>query len=127
MLRAAIDRCKVGGYVVYSTCSIAIEENEAVVDYIVSKRYVKVIDTGLNMENKIYKKFKDKSFHDRIKHCVRVFPHVHNLDGFFIAKLKKLKDGEKKSEEEEKIVKKKKIKKKKKKDKKTVNTKDNNN
>ena len=118
MLRAAIDRCKVGGYIVYSTCSIAIEENEAVVDYIVSKRYVKVIDTGLNMENKIFKKFKDKSFHDRIKYCVWVFPHIHNLDGFFIAKLKKLKDGEKKSEEDEKIVKKKKIKKKKKKGKK---------
>lgn len=103
-----------GGYVVYSTCSIAIEENEAVVDYIVSKRHVKVIDTGLNLENKIYKKFKDKAFHDRIKYCVRVFPHIHNLDGFFIAKLKKLKDGEKSSENEVQIVKKKKIKKKKK-------------
>ena len=83
-------------------------------DYVVNRRYVKVIDTGLNFENKVYKKFKDKKFHDWIKYCIRVFPHVHNLDGFFICKLKKLKDGIKSRENDEKNNKKKKIKKNKK-------------
>jgi ribosomal RNA methyltransferase Nop2 len=95
LLRSAIDRCKVGGYVVYSTCSIAVEENEEVVDYITKQRHVKIVDTGLNIESKVYPKFGEKRFHDRIKYCVRVFPHSHNLDGFFICKLKKLKDGDK--------------------------------
>ena len=98
LLRSAIDRCKVGGYVVYSTCSIAVEENEEVVDYAVKQRHVKIVDTGLNIESKVFSKFKDKHFNDRIKYCVRVFPHTHNLDGFFICKLKKLKDGDKKEE-----------------------------
>lgn len=101
LLRAAIDHCKVGGVIVYSTCSVAVEENEAVVDYAVKNRFVRIEDTGINIDSKIYTKFGENRFHDRIKYCLRVFPHMHNLDGFFVCKLKKLRDGAKGKEGEE--------------------------
>ena len=99
LLRKAIDLCKVGGYIVYSTCSFAVEENEAVVDYVCRKRFVKIVDTGLEIASKAYVKYKENRFNDRVKYCVRVFPHVHNLDGFFIAKLLKTREGVRGTEE----------------------------
>jgi ribosomal RNA methyltransferase Nop2 len=61
-LRAAVDRCKVGGTIVYSTCSFAIEENEGVIDYILRTREVKVVDFGFQGQNKIYTNFNGNEF-----------------------------------------------------------------
>ncbi|CBQ71674.1 probable NOP2-nucleolar protein [Sporisorium reilianum SRZ2] len=93
LLLCAIDsvnpRSSTGGYVVYSTCSVMVEENEEVVQYALRKRSnVKIVDTGIQFGRDGFKSFGRAKFDERMVYARRIFPHVHNLDGFFVCKLK---------------------------------------
>lgn len=89
ILERAIQLTKSGGTVLYSTCTFAPEENEAVVDAVLEDYPVDLEPIDLPIEAAPgLTAWAGDSFDDRLERSRRVYPHLADTGGFFIAKLR---------------------------------------
>ena len=99
LLLAAIDatnaHSKSGGIIVYSTCSMLVEENEGVIEKVLALRDVKIVDAELPFGTPGFTRFGPARFHPHMSRARRYFPHTHNMSGFFVCKLKKISNANK--------------------------------
>jgi 16S rRNA (cytosine1407-C5)-methyltransferase len=99
LLISAIKMLKVGGELVYSTCTLTPEENEMIIDRILKKYPVNIEQVYIPLKHhKGITKYNNVNFDDRLTNAIRIFPWEVDSDGFFLIKLKKT--GETKSNEQ---------------------------
>lgn len=80
---------KKGGILVYATCTIAPEENEAVIDYVLRKKNVDI--ESISIEGLQYTSglshWGKTQFAPAVENAIRIYPHHNSTNAFFVAKL----------------------------------------
>ena len=88
ILARAVQVTRDGGTVVYSTCTFAPEENENVLDHVLSTEDCRVVDYDLPLDHEDgVTSWRDDEFDPSVAKSKRVYPHQNDTGGFFTAKL----------------------------------------
>ena len=96
LAEAALRILKVGGTMVYSTCTLAPEEDEMIVDYLIRNFDIEVEKIVLSLKFRCgITEWNSVKLNKSVKNCLRLYPQDNNTDGFFVAKIRKLSDREK--------------------------------
>lgn len=95
LIETGLSILKPRGTLVYSTCTMEPEENEGIIDFIVNKyedsiKIEKISIKGVKSSPPILK-FDNFDYDKKIKNCLRIWPQDNDTEGFFIAKIRKLK------------------------------------
>ena len=93
LLRKAVQRCRPGGRILYSTCTFAPEENELVVADILAEfpgalRLLPQTLPGFVTAPGVTS-WGERELPPELAHCLRLWPHHNDTGGFFIAVLEK--------------------------------------
>lgn len=92
ILRSVIRCVKPGGTIVYSTCTLAPEENEEVVDWILEKESGNLTIEPIELDSvprlPILRQWNTRTYREEVQGCLRIAP-TQEWEGFFVVKLKK--------------------------------------
>ncbi len=89
LLTSAFKALKVGGQLVYATCSLHPDENEAVLDALLNLYPRQATIEATKHPAPGLTSHKTRAFHPQIRHAVRLWPHLYDTSGFFAALIRK--------------------------------------
>jgi NOL1/NOP2/sun family putative RNA methylase len=100
LLRRAIQLTRPGGSILYSTCTFAPEENEAVIDAVLGDLPVELEPIGLDVPHAPgLTAFEGRRFHPELELAWRLYPHHLDSGGLFMARLRKSGPGARASDD----------------------------
>ena len=90
LILKAYDLLKEGGYLIYSTCTFAPEENEEVVNHLLENREVRIEKINLDLKNSPgLDSWQKRDFSPEVKNCCRIWPEQNDTGGFFLCKIRR--------------------------------------
>lgn len=90
LLLSALKMLKPGGEMIYSTCTLTVEENEVTLNKILKKYPVEIEEIELPVKSiPALTKYNDEELNPEIAKAHRIIPWEVNSEGFFICKLRK--------------------------------------
>ena len=92
LLVSAFKALKVGGQMVYSTCSISVEENEELIQFLLDHYPLEIVDVNPEIHDLFLpglSQYQNKIFDPAMTKAIRILPHLHQMEGFFVIKLRK--------------------------------------
>jgi len=87
LIKIAHSLLEEGGELVYSTCAIGPEENERVIGFAVEELGMKTIDIRGFPGDPGITEFLGVNFPKEVRKCLRLYPHKHGTEGFFVCHL----------------------------------------
>ncbi|HVY01900.1 MAG TPA: RsmB/NOP family class I SAM-dependent RNA methyltransferase [Candidatus Nanoarchaeia archaeon] len=93
MIANALKVLKVGGELVYSTCTHAPEENEEVLDFAIKNFPIKIEKISLPLKTRPgVTQWNGEKYDEQVKNAHRIYPQDNDSEGFFVAKIKLLEE-----------------------------------
>ena len=92
LLISAVKALKPGGELVYSTCSIAPEENEYIIEQLCRSYPVEVVPPPADLADRFSRgwgNIGESPDVPHLKYALRIWPQLHGFEGFYAIKLRK--------------------------------------